>query len=181
MKMCIRLIVSLLVFVVGTAGSAHLALAQPPNVVIQWNQLLQSSFGPPPGPALRALPMLHIAMFDAINSIEHAYTPYRVHVAGSHGASTEAAAAQAARDVLAALYPVDLAKFDAALEQQLASLPPGPAHHGRGIGRRAAKAVLEWRADDGWPAAISPDPTYTLPPFPGLWQPTPPANSAATF
>ena len=28
---------------------------------------------------------------------------------------------------------------------------------------------------------ISPDPTYVLPPFPGLWQPTPPANSFATF
>jgi hypothetical protein len=27
-------------------------------------------FAPTPSPALRALPMLHIAMFDAINSIE---------------------------------------------------------------------------------------------------------------
>jgi hypothetical protein len=29
--------------------------------------------------------------------------------------------------------------------------------------------------------AIVPDPTYVLPTFPGLWQPTPPANSFATF
>lgn len=53
------------------------------------------------------------------------------------------------------------------------------------IGRAAAKAVLDWRQNDGWPttqaAATAPDPTYALPPFPGLWQPTPPANSFATF
>ena len=169
-----------LVFLFAITG-AQAVTAPTPNVVIQWNQILQSLFGLPPGPALRALPMLHIAMFDAINSIEHKYTPYRVHVAGPHGASTEAAAAQAARDVLTALYPAEQARFDAALASQLAGLPPGRAQLGRAIGSRAAKAVLEWRMNDGWPAAVTPDPTYTLPPFPGLWQPTPPANSAPTF
>jgi hypothetical protein len=181
MKRYVRLVGLLVVFAGTIAMSANPALAQPPNVVIQWNQLLQTLFGPAPGPALRALPMMHIAMFDAINSIEHAYTPYRVHVAGSHGASAEAAAAQAARDVLAALYPAEQAKIDAALASQLASLPPGRAQQGRAIGSRAAKAVLEWRKDDGWPAVVAPDPSYVLPPFPGLWQPTPPANSAPTF
>ena len=41
------------------------------------------------------------------------------------------------------------------------------------------------RRHTGWSttqvAATTPDPTYVLPPFPGLWQPTPPANSFATF
>ena len=49
------------------------ASAQTPNVVIQWNQTLQTLFvGTGPGIHLRALPMMHIAMFDAINSIEEA-------------------------------------------------------------------------------------------------------------
>jgi hypothetical protein len=121
--------------------------------------------------------MMHIAMFDAINSIEEAYGPYR----GSVRASADAAAAQAARDVLTALYPAQQATFDNALASQLADVPPGLANQGRRIGSAVAQAVLSWRDGDGWPAVIAPDPTYVLPPFPGLWQPTPPANSFATF
>jgi hypothetical protein len=175
----------LIVFVMMVAGSIVVstppAVAQTPNVVIQWNQILQTLFTPAPGVQLRSLPMLHIAMFDAINSIEDGYTPYRVHVKGSHGASAEAAAAQAARDVLTALYPAEQATFDAALASQLASVPPGLARQGRAIGHQVAEAILEWRTGDGWPTVVTPDPTYVLPPFPGLWQPTPPANSFATF
>ncbi len=162
-------------------NAADPARAQTPNVVIQWNQVLQTLFGPPPGTQLRSLPMMHIAMFEAINSIERVYTPYRVQISGSRGASPEAAAAQAARDVLTAFYPTQQATFDAALAVQLASIPPGLARQGRAIGRQAAQAVLEWRTDDGWPSVITPDAAYVLPPFPGLWQPTPPANSFATF
>ena len=51
--------------------------------------------------------MLHVAMFDAVNSIEERYRPYHVRVRASHGASSEAAAAQAAHDVLAAVLPVN--------------------------------------------------------------------------
>jgi hypothetical protein len=164
---------------------AHPANAQPSNVVTQWNQILQSLFGPGPGLHIRALPMMHIAMFDAINSIEDVYTPYYVQVKASHGASAEAAAAQAAYDVLVSMYANSEPVFCAALEQRYASLPPGIARQSRAIGHQAAAAVLAARAGDGWPlpplSPNTPDPTYVLPPFPGLWQPTPPANSPATF
>jgi hypothetical protein len=33
--------------------------------------------------------MMHFAMFDAINSIEEVYTPYRVHVQSSRGAAAD--------------------------------------------------------------------------------------------
>lgn len=177
----VRLAALIVALLTGLHAGAPHASAQPPNVVIQWNQILQTLFGNPPGPQLRALPMMHIAMFDAINSIEEVYTPYRVPVQASHGASAEAAAATAARDVLAALYPAQQATFDNALAAQLAGIPPGLAQQGMAVGRQAARAVLEWRQGDGWPAVITPDPTYVLPPFPGLWQPTPPANGPATF
>ena len=156
------------------------AFAQTPNVVIQWNQILQAQFGTAPSNAQRSLSMMHIAMFDAINAVEEAYTPYRVRVPASHGASAEAAGAQAARDVLVALYPAQQLVFDAALEAQLNSISPGHAQQGVEIGHQVAEAVLQWRANDGW-QPITPDPTYVLPPFPGQWQPTPPANSVATF
>ncbi len=42
--------------------SSRSALAQPPNVVIQCNEILQTLYSPAPSPALRALPMLDIAM-----------------------------------------------------------------------------------------------------------------------
>jgi hypothetical protein len=167
-------------------ASALRPSAQTPNIVIQWNQTLQTLFvGTGPGIHLRALPMMHIAMFDAINSIEDVYTPYLLQVKASHGASAEAAAATAARDVLAALYPAQTATFDTLLSTQLAGMPNGRVRQGQAIGHAAAAAVLEWRLNDGWPAtqaaATTPDPTYVLPTFPGLWQPTPPANTAPTF
>ena len=164
----------------GAIAVVMSAFAQAPNVVIQWNQVLQAQFGTAPSNAQRSLSMMHIAMFDAINAVEEAYTPYRVRVRSSHGASAEAAGAQAARDVLAALYPAQQPVFDAALEAQLNSMSPGHARQGVKIGHQVARAVLEWRANDGW-QPITPDPTYVLPPFPGQWQPTPPANSFATF
>jgi hypothetical protein len=171
----------LMLFSVSLHSIGQPAFAQSPNVAIQWNQIAQPLFGTGPSNAQRSLSMMHIAMFDAINSIEEIYTPYRVRLQASHGASSEAAAAQAARDVLTALYPAQQATFDNALDSQLAGIPPGLSRQGREIGRAAAQAVLAWRQNDGWPAAITPDPTYVLPPFPGNWQPTPPANSFATF
>ena len=162
--------------------AAPRAAAQTPNVVIQWNQMIQTLFGGTgPGIHLRAMPMMHIAMFDAINSIEEEYTPYLGAVKASRGASAEAAAAVAAHDVLVALYPAQQTALDALLNTQLEGLPNGLARQGKAIGAEAAAAVLKWRFNDGWPSAITPDPTYVLPTFPGLWQPTPPAGSAATF
>ncbi len=156
------------------------AAGQTPNVVIQWNEALQAQFGTANGIHLRALPMMHIAMFDAINSIEDRYTPYLGRMKGAHGASAEAAAAAAARDVLAAIYPAQQTAFDDLLASQLAGMPRGSTRQGVAVGQAAAKAVLDWRKNDGWPtttAAVNlPDANYVLPPFPGLWQPTPPLN-----
>lgn len=176
-----KLAAGLLAFCVSLPTAGTPAFAQPPNVVIQWNQVAQAQFGLAPSSSQRNLAILHIAMFDAINSIEEVYTPYRVHVQASHGASPEAAAAQAAHDVLSALYPAGQATYDSTLAAQLADIAPGRARQGSDIGAAAARAVLAWRQNDGWPATITPDASYVLPPFPGLWQPTPPANSLPTF
>ena len=154
------------------------ALAQDAKLVFEWNRVLFSVVAP--GPPTRPAAMLHIAMFDAVNAIERAYTPYRFEVRASRGASPEAAAAQAAHDVLTALFPTQQAIFDSLLNSQLANLPNGREKQGIAIGRAVAKAVLEWRQNDGWPPTIVPDPTYVLPTTPGNWQPTPPANSFAT-
>lgn len=168
---------------IGLATITVLALAIPTvtrgqtaSVITDWNRIGQSTGG-----NWRTMAILHIAMFDAVNSIAEEYTPYRIHVTGARGASQQAAAAQAARDVLTALFPAQQSRFDTALTASLVGIPLGPAEQGKIVGSRAAQAVLQWRQNDGWPATITPDTAYVLPAFPGMWQPAPPANSAPTF
>jgi hypothetical protein len=64
--------------------------------------VLQANLPATAGPyAPRYYSMMHVAMFDAINSVNGTHIPYRVQVESTPGASADAAAAQAARDVLA--------------------------------------------------------------------------------
>jgi hypothetical protein len=142
------------------------------DVIVEWNQLLQANI---PATASLLTPryfaMLHIAMFDAANAIDHEYTRYHARVAAHPGASPEAAAAQAGHDVLVALIPTSDAKaiFDAALQARLATIPPWRAAAGAAVGSRVASNILAWRANDG---SAAPNPPFVLPALPGLWQPT---------
>ncbi len=98
-------------------------------------------------------------------------SPTTPHVHASHGASLEAAAAQAAHDTLAALFPSQASTFDAALDADLAGIPPGRARQGIDVGREVARQILDWRSTDGSGATVP----YTPGTDPGDWQPTPPA------
>ncbi|HET8783909.1 MAG TPA: vanadium-dependent haloperoxidase, partial [Pyrinomonadaceae bacterium] len=118
------------------------------------------------------------AMFDAVNSIDGSHTPYLTDVPGSQNASIEAAAAQAAHDVLATLYPTRVSVFDAELAMSLQGLEENRVQQGIRVGQIVAERMLAARANDGW--NVTP-PSYTLPSTPGNWQPTPPTNTAATF
>jgi hypothetical protein len=122
--------------------------------------------------------MMHAAMFDAANSIEGDYTPYLVDVPASRLASEKAAAAQAAHDVLAGLYPARAGVFAIELENSMAGIDRIRRFLGARVGKIAAERMLKERANDGW--NVTP-PSYTLPPSPGNWQPTPPAGAPAAF
>jgi hypothetical protein len=149
-----------------------------PAVVREWNALAEGTIPASAGPTLpRPYAMMHIAMFDAVNSIEGGYTAYRVRINAPRSASSEAAAAQAAHDVLVSLYPANAAKFDTALNARLATIQPLRRQLGAQVGREVAKKILEWRANDGWATPQS----FTPPALPGLWQPTPPNLPAAAF
>src|SRR5438093_1245575 len=56
-------------------------------------------------PWSRTLAMVHVAMSDAINSVQGRYTCYVATVPVVPGASAEAAAAAAARQILVELFP----------------------------------------------------------------------------
>ncbi len=163
---------------VAHAGAAPRQPAGDASVVTEWNQIAEAAIPASSGVTMpRTYAMMHIAMFDAVNSIEGGYTPYFAREPGMYGASSEAAAAQAAHDVLAALLPAGVAGYDAALAARLANLNPARAQLGVQVGRKIASKILDWRASDGW----SVPQTYTPPALPGLWQPTPPAFAAAAF
>jgi len=153
------------------------------NVILQWNRVLQETIRTPgQQPAtifpVRSFAMMHAAMFDAVNSIDGTYTPYLIEVPASRFASQEAAAAKAAHDVLAALYPTRLAIFDTELANSLVGIPSYRVRQGIRVGEIVAQAMLAARANDGW--NVTPPP-YVLPLTPGNWQPTPPNFPTAGF
>ena len=86
--------------------------------------------------------------------------------------------AQAAHDVLVALYPGQLATLDAALATTLSGRPAAAVAEGVQIGAAVARAVLQSRANDGWDRPVTP---YLLPSLPGYYQVTPPQNATVTF
>ena len=161
------------------------ATTNPPgeNVVLQWNRVLQETVRTPgQQPAtifpIRSFAMMHAAIFDAVNSIDGSYTPYLTDVPGTGRASQEAAAAQAAHDVLVALYPTREAIFKNELSDSLNGIPANRAYQGIRVGRIAAERLLAVRANDGWNAPLPP---FILPTTPGNWQPTPPNFPTAGF
>jgi hypothetical protein len=103
-----------------------------------------------PPPNARAMAIMHVAMFEAVNAIERRYSPYRLNLAAEGGASKEAAAAAAAHAVLVTLHPDREKGLDADLAASLQQAPDGQARvNGIALGKKAAAEILAWRADDG--------------------------------
>jgi hypothetical protein len=151
-------------------------LASTNAVILEWNRILIENQGAGNLYSFRQLAMLHVAMFDAANTIKGQYHPYRVQATSGPEASEEAAAAQAAHDIMVALYPAAAASFGTTLSARLATLPTAAATQGAEVGKQTALNVLQWRANDG---SATPDPAYLPPALPGAWQPTAPGQVAA--
>jgi membrane-associated phospholipid phosphatase len=148
------------------------------DVILEWNQLLLDTAKANKASALaftRDLAIESAAVYDAVNAIDRSYTSYFADVKAPRGASLEAAAAQAAHDTLAALFPGQKATFDATLAADLAGIPPGRERLGVAVGQAVAQQILVWRSTDGSTTQV----TYVPGSGPGVWQPTPPNFSAA--
>jgi hypothetical protein len=161
------------------ALNSNLPFAQE-DVILQWNRVLMETVRTPgQHPAtimpVRSYAIMHAAMFDAVNSIDGTYTAYLTDVPGSQNASIEAAAAQAAHDVLVGLYPTRAGIFDTELAISLQGIEENRAQQGIRVGQIVAEQMLAARANDGW--NVTP-PAYSLPATPGNWQPVP---GSATF
>lgn len=174
------------IFILTAIFTAQLtAWAQPSaeNVVLRWNRVLKETVATPgmhPGSVMpvRSYAMMHAAMFDAANSVDNDYDAYLVNVPGARHASPDAAAAQAAHDVLVALYPARAGVLATELSASLSGVDPVRRFLSVRVGKIAAARMIKARENDGW--LVTP-PAYTLPPSPGNWQPTPPSGTPAAF
>jgi len=154
------------------------------DAVTDWNLAFEKTLSAPaergPRVPLRALAIMHAAIFDAVNGLEKKFSPLHVTAVPPPGAHAGAAAIQAAYTVLCTLRPASLAAWDAQLSASLATLPGDPAlapalANGRAWGTTVAQAILAWRADDGSTTVLPP---FTGPTAPGYWRHAPLGGSA---
>ena len=141
------------------------------NVITDWDEKAVAVVTPmTPYTAQRVMGMVHIAMFDAVNSIERRFRPYLVQLPADPTTSKEAAAASAAAAVLATIDSKTAGEMKGALATYLASIPDGAAKSdGLKLGEAVAARIVEARANDG---ADAPD-DYRPRTTPGVYVPTP--------
>ena len=130
------------------------------NVVTDWDakamDVIQGNAPAPPpsiGPVggLRIATIMHIAIFQAVNTIDPRYEPYQGQAMPRISASEEAAAAAAASTVLMQLLPPEnKARAAQARDAYLTSLPDSDAKTlGVKLGDEVAMKLIESRANDG--------------------------------
>jgi hypothetical protein len=143
------------------------------DVITDWNQKtipIVTAYSLS-APAYRDMAIVHIAMFDCVNTIEPRYEPYKTKFDADPGASKEACAAVAAARVLSKLHPDAAPKIDPELTQYLAAIPDGSAKSaGIALGEKVADSVSAMRANDGAEKADS----YRPKTSPGRYIPTAP-------
>jgi uncharacterized protein (TIGR03118 family) len=149
------------------------------DVVLQWNQaVLQAIRNDKPtiGFVTRDLAIVHTAIYDAVNAIDHAGSVFHVSADAPTDASPVAAADAAGLVTASALFPTDTAMFQATYQAALAAVPAGQAQtDGLAVGSFVAEQTLLSRATDGANAVVP----YTPGNNPGDWRPTPPAFAPA--
>jgi hypothetical protein len=126
------------------------------DVVTDWNTIAVSTVSADAvvNRQSRDMAMVHAAMFDAMNAIRPYYTPATVSITAKGYASRDAAAAQAAHDVLLALFPAQQTNLDTKLAASLAQISDDyrhghrPKYEGIVTGQAAALAVLNARQND---------------------------------
>jgi hypothetical protein len=154
------------------------------QAVIDWNRELITILGTPGAqPATvhptRSFAMLQAAEQDAVASITRQSPAFGRSVPAPSDARPDAAADQAAHDVLLGLYPSMKPGIDALLTRELAALPSGqPTRDGGHVGAAAAQQILTLRASDGSSAI---PPPFVPGPLPGNYRPTPPKFAAPVF
>ena len=160
-------------------------VAKAQNPVIDWNAIavtaaLNANQTMSPGSNAAGgmsiyLAYTHLAIYDAVNAIDHRFQPYGPGIPTPAGASVDAAVISAAYNTLSFYLPDQLASLTTQYVAALAVIPDGQAKDdGVQVGKAAANTIIAMRAGDGRGANVP----YTFPSVPtaGVWIPTPPAH-----
>jgi hypothetical protein len=139
----------------------------PANRIRHWNEMAINAsgldhtpvalsenrvFGEQLGPvrASRAMAIVHIAIFEAVNAIDGSCQSYIGLGRARQDTSMECAIAQAACETLNALFPSQQTTFNQQLATDLSQIPNNrPKKDGIALGHLAASTILSLRANDG--------------------------------
>src|SRR5262245_1564752 len=149
------------------------------DIITDWNQaalttLLRAQL--PSGAPTRAMAMVHAAVFEAVNSIDPQFAPYKKSIEAPKGASAQAAASAAAYRVLATIVPAQAGALEGRHRVLTAAIPEGADKDaGVAVGEKAAAAIIALCANDG--ADFSP--TYSPVAGMGMYVPTSTAPMAS--
>jgi hypothetical protein len=117
---------------------------------------------------------VHVAIYDAVQSIEKKYQPYYLAIPNASG-STVAAASAAAHDVLLNRFPGQAGALNLFYSNYLLANGILPGDQGLVVGAASAANIIALRASDG---SFPPGPpTFIGGQGIGVWRPTPPAFS----
>jgi hypothetical protein len=160
--------------VIGTATVVAALLTAAPvfadNAATIWDANIQAnvSAGRPPASAEYLAAIVHLAIWDAVVSIEGRYQPYICTVPVTEPASTDAAIAAAAYRVLKTRVPGQAQNVQAQYDAFLATIPDSPGKtNGITVGEAAAAQLIAARAGDGFDNVVA----YVQPPVrPGVFE-----------
>jgi len=147
------------------------------NVVIDWNSIASTTIvtnaKEASGTSGVWFAYVQLAVYDAVNAIDHQYQPYVFTTQAPVGASKDAAAVAAAHRILVNYFPAQQASLDVQFTASLSAISDTGADiaAGASVGEQAARALIAARANDGLLANVPYAPPLGL----GFWQPTPPA------
>jgi len=148
------------------------------KVILDWNTAALNAMGAPNYQhvlvASRLYTMVHIAQYDALNSIKPVYKKY-CNTTFDEGAHPVAAAAVAAYTVLLNQIPEKKAMLDSQLAKSIDTIANLTAKQkGIALGTQCGNAIINLRKDDG--AFQDPIGAITPSTVPGVYQAVPPFN-----
>lgn len=145
------------------------------NPILRWNDAALEAIRaerPAPPVAARKLALMHIAIYDALNSLRGQYQLFLVRVSvAPENANEEAVIVAAAYRSLVSLFPTQARRFDQVFDEATATIPNNNARQaGFDLGQSVAEKVLALRGDVRTTTRTS----YSISGAFGRWQPTPP-------
>ena len=166
----------------GTQRDAAAALPSG-NAVQQWDEIAVTTVtrsGAFQNEGLTYMAYVSAAVYDAITSIEGTYEPFVEKIDAPAGASSQAAAVEAAYRTLIYYFPAPRATgspdLDALYAEALQAIPDGPAKWaGIRAGATAAVQVIYSRRHDGRRMPIASSSPFAPKPAAGIWRRTPSA------